>query len=81
MPLHGKNMYLIIRNLENIIELSFSFLKIHTSIFSGGIIISVQPFNGKLIEEEKIKVFFSEGFEGAVALYVDFFPVYGLLLL
>jgi hypothetical protein len=28
--------------------------------------------NGKLIEEEKIKVFFSEGFEGAVALYVDF---------
>ncbi len=28
--------------------------------------------NSKLIEEEKIKVFFSEGFEGAVALYVDF---------
>lgn len=28
--------------------------------------------NGKLIEEEKIRVFFSEGFEGAVALYVDF---------
>ena len=28
--------------------------------------------NGKLIGEEKIKVFFSEGFEGAVALYVDF---------
>lgn len=28
--------------------------------------------NGKLIKEEKIKVFFSEGFEGAVALYVDF---------
>ena len=28
--------------------------------------------NGKLIEEEKIKVSFSEAFEGAVALYVDF---------
>lgn len=28
--------------------------------------------NGKLIGEEKAKVFFSEGFEGAVALYVDF---------
>ncbi len=28
--------------------------------------------NGKLIGEEKVKVFFSEGFEGAVALYVDF---------
>ena len=32
--------------------------------------------NGKLIEEEKIKVFFSEGFEGAVALYVDFDVVF-----
>ncbi len=28
--------------------------------------------NGQLIGEEKIKVFFSEGFEGAVALFVDF---------
>lgn len=28
--------------------------------------------NGKLIGEEKVKVFFSEGFEGAVALFVDF---------
>lgn len=28
--------------------------------------------NGKLIGEEKVKVFFSEGFEGAIALYVDF---------
>ena len=28
--------------------------------------------NGKLIGDEKIKVFFSEGFEGAIALYVDF---------
>ncbi|MDE7429859.1 MAG: hypothetical protein K2N00_11480, partial [Lachnospiraceae bacterium] len=28
--------------------------------------------NGKLIGEEKVKVFFSEGFEGTVALFVDF---------
>ena len=28
--------------------------------------------NGKLIGEEKVKVFFSEGFEGAIALFVDF---------
>lgn len=35
-------------------------------------LISQNGNNGKLIEEEKIKVFFSEGFEGAVALYVDF---------
>lgn len=28
--------------------------------------------NGKLIGEEKVKVFFSEGFEGSVALFVDF---------
>ena len=28
--------------------------------------------NSKLIGDEKNKVFFSEGFEGAVALYVDF---------
>ena len=27
--------------------------------------------NGKLIGEEKVKVFFSEGFEGAIALFVD----------
>lgn len=32
--------------------------------------------NGKLIGEEKVKVFFSEGFEGAVALYVDFEVVF-----
>ena len=32
--------------------------------------------NGKLIGEEKVKVFFSEGFEGAVALYVDFDSVF-----
>lgn len=32
--------------------------------------------NGKLIGEENVKVFFSEGFEGAVALYVDFDIVY-----
>lgn len=28
--------------------------------------------NGKLIGEEKVKVFFSEGFEGSIALFVDF---------
>ncbi len=28
--------------------------------------------NGKLVGEEKTKVFFSEGFEGAVALFADF---------
>lgn len=28
--------------------------------------------NGRLIGEDKIKVFFSEGFEGAIALFVDF---------
>ncbi len=28
--------------------------------------------NGKLIGEEKTKVFFSEGFEGAIALFADF---------
>ncbi len=28
--------------------------------------------NGKLIGEKSVKVFFSEGFEGAVALFVDF---------
>ena len=28
--------------------------------------------NGKLIGEEKTKVFFSEGFEGTIALFVDF---------
>ena len=32
--------------------------------------------NGTLIGEEKVKVFFSEGFEGAVALYVDFDVVF-----
>lgn len=32
--------------------------------------------NGKLIGEENVKVFFSEGFEGAVALFVDFDIVY-----
>lgn len=28
--------------------------------------------NSKLIGDEKVKVFFSEGFEGAIALFVDF---------
>lgn len=28
--------------------------------------------NGRLIGEDKVKVFFSEGFEGAIALFVDF---------
>ncbi len=32
--------------------------------------------NGKLIGEEKVKVFFSEGFEGAIALFVDFEMVF-----
>ncbi len=32
--------------------------------------------NSKLIGDEKIKIFFSEGFEGAIALYVDFQIVY-----
>ena len=32
--------------------------------------------NSKLIGDEKIKTFFSEGFEGAIALYVDFQIVY-----
>ena len=31
--------------------------------------------NSKLIDDQKEKVFFSEGFEGVIALYVDFnFP-------
>ena len=32
--------------------------------------------NSKLIHDDKIKVFFSEGYEGAIALYVDFSIVY-----
>ena len=32
--------------------------------------------NSKLINDEKNKVFFSEGFEGAIALFVDFEIVY-----
>ncbi len=32
--------------------------------------------NSKLINDDKIKVFFSEGFEGAIALFVDFNIVY-----
>lgn len=32
--------------------------------------------NSKLIGDEKVKVFFSEGFEGAIALFVDFQMVY-----
>lgn len=32
--------------------------------------------NSKLINDQKVKVFFSEGFEGVVALYVDFDLVY-----
>lgn len=32
--------------------------------------------NSKLINDNKIKVFFSEGFEGAIALFVDFDIVY-----
>lgn len=32
--------------------------------------------NSRLIGDEKIKTFFSEGFEGAIALYVDFQIVY-----
>lgn len=32
--------------------------------------------NSKLVNDEKTKVFFSEGFEGAIALFVDFSIVY-----
>lgn len=32
--------------------------------------------NSKLINDDKVKVFFSEGFEGAIALFVDFNIVY-----
>lgn len=32
--------------------------------------------NSKLISDDKVKVFFSEGFEGTIALYVDFNIVY-----
>lgn len=32
--------------------------------------------NSRLIGDEKVKTFFSEGFEGAIALYVDFQIVY-----
>lgn len=32
--------------------------------------------NSKLINDNKVKVFFSEGFEGAIALFVDFDIVY-----
>ena len=32
--------------------------------------------NSKLINDEKNKVFFSKGFEGAIALFVDFDIVY-----
>lgn len=37
------------------------------------------PGNGvncKLVNDDKFKVFFSEGFEGAIALFVDFYIVY-----
>lgn len=37
------------------------------------------PGNGdncKLVNDDKYKVFFSEGFEGAIALFVDFYIVY-----
>ena len=40
-----KSFAIIIPNLENNIELSFSFRRIHTFNFSGGIVISVQPFS------------------------------------
>lgn len=32
--------------------------------------------NSKLVNDDKVKVFFSEGFEGAIALFVDFNIVY-----
>lgn len=32
--------------------------------------------NSKLVKDDKKKVFFSEGFEGAIALYVDFYIVF-----
>ena len=32
--------------------------------------------NSKLVNDEKVKVFFSEGFEGCIALFVDFNIVY-----
>lgn len=32
--------------------------------------------NSKLIQDNQVKVFFSEGYEGAIALYVDFSIVY-----
>ena len=32
--------------------------------------------NSKLIGDEKAKVFFSEGFEGAIALFIDFDTVF-----
>lgn len=39
------NIYLIISNLENMIELSLFFRRMHTLNFSGEIVISVQPFS------------------------------------
>ncbi len=42
-----------------------------SSIASGGL-IPQNGENGKLVGEEKTKVFFSEGFEGAIALFADF---------
>lgn len=32
--------------------------------------------NSKLVDDDKVKVFFSEGFEGCIALFVDFSIVY-----
>ena len=32
--------------------------------------------NSRLIQDDQVKVFFSEGYEGAIALYVDFSIVY-----
>lgn len=46
-----------------------------TSIAKQGL-IAFNGKNGKLVGKEKKKVFFSEGFEGAIALYVDFNVVY-----
>lgn len=51
-----------------------SLNKLHSICDKG--LLPQNGVNSKLIGDEKIKVFFSEGFEGAIALYVDFQLVY-----
>ena len=45
------------------------------SIYNMGLVPRNEK-NSKLIKDEKTKVFFSEGYTGAIALYVDFDIVY-----